>query len=337
MAKNANSSENREAKIKISLVVPVYNEEESIGLFLEAVRRVLVPLNQDYEIVFVNDGSRDNTYEVLLNEANKDSNVKLVNLSRNFGKEAALTAGLEFSAGDVMVPIDVDLQDPPELIPTFVEKWREGFDVVNGLREDRSSDSAVKRQSANYFYRIFNVLSHMELPENVGDFRLLDKKVVEAILAMPERNRFLKGLFAWVGFKTTDVPYTRPPRAAGSTSWNYWKLWNFALDGIFSFSTLPLRIWTYAGVLLAAIGMLYGFFITVQTLIYGVQIPGYASLTVFVLFFSGIQILSLGILGEYVGRIFIEVKQRPQYLVREVYVAREASEVKEVQADKDVS
>ena len=308
----------REGAILISIIVPVYNEQESIALFLEKTLEILLKTGEEFELLFVNDGSSDNTLSVLKQAAVEENSIRIIDLSRNFGKEAALTAGLDLASGDVVIPIDVDLQDPPELILDFVAKWREGYDVVNGVRVDRSTDTALKRNSSKGFYRLFNRLSQTTLPENVGDFRLMDRQVIEAIKRMPERNRFMKGIFAWVGFKTCEIPYVRPQRVAGATSWNYWKLWNFALDGMFGYSTAPLRIWTYAGFLLALLSILYGLFIIVKTIVFGIDVPGYASLISVILFLSGIQIISLGVIGEYIGRIFLEVKKRPVYLIREV-------------------
>ncbi|WP_245418446.1 glycosyltransferase family 2 protein [Cohaesibacter intestini] len=309
---------NRSRTITLSLVVPVFNEEDGIAPFLEAVLPIVEATGQACEILFINDGSRDNTLMALRAASAKDGRVKVIDLSRNFGKEAALSAGLDFASGDVMIPMDVDLQDPPELIPDFIAKWREGFDVVNGVRVDRSQDTTVKRNSAGLFYWLFNKLSPTHLPNNVGDYRLLDRQVVEAIKVMPERNRFLKGIFAWVGFRTTEIPFARPERTVGTTSWNYWKLWNFALDGMLGYSTVPLRVWTYTGFVLALISFLYGAFIIAKTLLFGADVPGYPSLVTIVLFLSGVQMISLGVIGEYVSRIFIEVKERPLYLVREV-------------------
>lgn len=309
---------NRSRTITLSLVVPVFNEEDGIAPFLEAVLPIVEATGQACEILFINDGSRDNTLMALRAASAKDARVKVIDLSRNFGKEAALSAGLDFASGDVMIPMDVDLQDPPELIPDFIAKWREGFDVVNGVRVDRSQDTTVKRNSAGLFYWLFNKLSPTHLPNNVGDYRLLDRQVVEAIKVMPERNRFLKGIFAWVGFRTTEIPFARPERTVGTTSWNYWKLWNFALDGMLGYSTVPLRVWTYTGFVLALISFLYGAFIIAKTLLFGADVPGYPSLVTIVLFLSGVQMISLGVIGEYVSRIFIEVKERPLYLVREV-------------------
>jgi len=300
-------------------VVPVFNEAESVAVCVETTSRILESAKLDFEIVFVNDGSRDDTLPRLIEQAEKDKRIRTVNLSRNFGKELALTAGIDHAIGDVLVPMDVDLQDPPEIIPEFIEKWREGYDVVYGVRSCRKHDGRVKRATAALFYRIFNALSPLQMPDNAGDFRLIDRRVADVIRQMPERNRFMKGLFAWVGFNSVGVPYERPQRATGSTKWSIWGLWNFALDGLFSFSTLPLRVWTYIGAIVALFAFSYGSFIIIRTLILGIVIPGYASLLTVVLFLGGVQLLSIGVLGEYLGRLFIEVKARPLYVVDSTY------------------
>ena len=303
----------------MSLVVPVFDEEDSVALFVQTTRDVLEAAGLEFEIVFVNDGSQDSTIQRLMALSEADNRVKTINLSRNFGKEFALTAGLDHAIGDVLVPMDVDLQDPPELIPKFLEMWREGYDVVYGVRSCRKHDSIAKRTTAALFYRIFNRLSQLQVPYNAGDFRLIDRRVANVIRQMPERNRFMKGLFAWVGFNSIGIPYERPQRSAGSSKWGSWRLWNFALDGIFSFSTLPLRVWAYVGSIVALVSFSYGSFIVIRTLILGVDIPGYASLLTIVLFLGGIQLLSIGVLGEYLGRLFIEVKGRPLYVVESIY------------------
>ena len=303
----------------ISLVVPVFNEEESVAIYVQTTRGVLEAGNLDFEIVFVNDGSRDGTLPRLMELAEEDKRVRIINLSRNFGKEIALTAGIDHAAGDVLVPMDVDLQDPPELIPKFLERWREGYDVVYGVRTSRKYDNLIKRATSGAFYRIFNRLSHLQIPENAGDFRLFDRRVADVIRQIPERNRFMKGLFAWVGFNSVGVPYERPRRAAGNTKWGNWKLWNFALDGLISFSTLPLRVWAYIGGIVAILSFFYGSFIVIRVLTQGIDIPGYASLLTVVLFLGGLQLLSIGVLGEYLGRLFIEVKGRPLYVVASTY------------------
>jgi glycosyltransferase involved in cell wall biosynthesis len=303
----------------VSLVVPVFNEQEVLGIFLERTSPVLEAAGLDYEYVFVNDGSSDQTLPLLITLSGENNRIRVVDLSRNFGKEAALTAGINHARGDVMVPMDVDLQDPPELIPAFVEKWREGYDVVYGVRTSRDEDSWGKRMTAGGFYRVFNRLSPTHIPDNAGDFRLLDHRVVEVLKQLPERNRFMKGLFSWVGFRSAAVPYERPARAAGQTKWNLRKLWNFALDGLVSFTTVPLRVWSYVGVVVSLISFAYALFIITRVLIFGVDSPGYASLLVVVLFLGGIQLISLGIIGEYLGRLFLESKARPIYIVDRVY------------------
>lgn len=309
-----------EKDFTISLVVPVYNEEESISAFIETIDKELAPLKDQLEIVFVNDGSRDKTRDVVEAVIKQDPRVTLINLARNFGKEAAMTAGLAHARGDAIVPMDVDLQDPPSLVLEFVQKWQEGYDTVYGVRVDRNADTAMKRLTAGGFYRFFNAVSTTtKIPENAGDFRLMDRRVVDAINQLPERNRFMKGLFAWAGFKSIGVNYARPERAAGTTKFNYWKLWNFALDGLFSFSSWPLRVWSYVGGLVAGLSFLYMIFIIFKVLITGVDSPGYASLMCVILFLGGMQLLSIGIMGEYIGRMFLEVKQRPVFLIEGVY------------------
>jgi glycosyltransferase involved in cell wall biosynthesis len=243
----------------------------------------------------------------------------VINLSRNFGKEIALTAGLDHAAGQAIIPIDADLQDPPELIGEMIAKWREGYDVVYCTRRSREGETWLKRFTADYFYRIIGHLSQVTIPSNTGDFRLLDRRVVEALKQMPERNRFMKGLFAWVGFKQTALYFDRNPRFRGDTKWNYWKLWNFALDGITSFSLLPLKVWSYVGSIISLLSLLYAIYLVLRTLILGIDLPGYASLMVAILFLGGIQLIGLGVLGEYLGRVYEEVKNRPLYLVRERY------------------
>ncbi|SKA39214.1 Glycosyltransferase involved in cell wall bisynthesis [Enhydrobacter aerosaccus] len=309
----------RPADPLLSLVVPVFNEEESIDIFLEQVVPLLERDRLRFEIVFVNDGSRDETLARLFNSSTRDHRIRIVNLSRNFGKEAALTAGIDHARGDVLIPMDIDLQDPPELIEPFIARWREGYDIVYGVRSARTWDTAAKRLSASWFYRVFNSMSPVRIPENVGDFRLVDRRAIEVLRQLPERNRFMKGLFAWVGFNAVGVPYERPQRAAGSSKFNLWRLWNFALDGVVSFSTVPLRAWFYVGVVIATVAVLYALFIVTRVLIFGIDTPGYASLLIAVLLMGAIQLLSLGIIGEYLGRLFLEVKGRPIYVVEGVY------------------
>ncbi len=299
----------------VSLVVPVLDEEAAIPIFIEAATGCLDAAGLAHEFIFIDDGSSDSTLEVLRAAAAESDRVRCVSLSRNFGKEAALSAGLAHATGDVIVPIDVDLQDPPELVPTFLERWREGYDVVYGVRSERAADTVGKRWTSHGFYKLFNRVAATQIPANAGDFRLLDRRVVDAVLALPERSRFMKGIFTWVGFRQIGVSYERPERATGRSKWNYWKLWNFALDGITGFSSLPLRVWTYVGLVLATLSFIYMAIVITKVLIFGVDAPGYASLMSVVLFLGGVQLLTLGVLGEYISRLFVEVKQRPLYVV----------------------
>ena len=307
--------------VEFTLIIPVKDEEEAIGPCLARVVPVLEALNdpmaKSFEIMFVDDGSTDRTLEVIRQANAKDPRVRAISLSRNFGKEAALSAGLDAARGLAVVPLDVDLQDPPEALPNMIAKWRDGFDVVYGVRDNRESDSLPKRLTADLYYRAHNWLSDDKIPEHAGDFRLLDRKVVDVIRRMPERNRFMKGLFAWAGFKQAAVSYHREERKVGRTKFNYWKLWTLAIDGITSASTLPLRVWSYLGAFVALGALGYAMYIIIRTLAFGSDVPGYASLIVAVLLLGGLQLLSLGVLGEYVGRILTEAKARPLYVVRE--------------------
>ena len=305
----------------LSVIVPVKDEQDAIETFITRVRGVIEalpdPAARSFEILFVDDGSTDATMDRIRAAHAADKRIRAVSLSRNFGKEAALSAGLDHARGEAIVPIDADLQDPPELLGEMLAKWREGFEIVYGVRNNRETDSLPKRLTADLYYRSHNWLSSDKIPEHAGDFRLLDRKVADVIRRMPERTRFMKGLFAWAGFRQASVSYTREPRKIGRSKFNYWKLWTFALDGITSASTVPLRVWSYLGGTVALFAIGYAVFVIVRTLISGVQVPGYASLMVAVLFLGGLQLLSLGILGEYVGRIMIETKNRPLYVVRE--------------------
>ena len=306
-------------QIEISVVVPLYNEEPNIDYLFERLLLVLDGMNISYEIVCVNDGSLDNTLKSLIEYHHRHPGIKVVNLSRNFGKEVALTAGIDYASGAAVIPIDADLQDPPELIEKLVAKWREGYDVVYATRRSRQGESWLKRFTARSFYRTIGWMSPVSIPRDTGDFRLLDRQVVEALKQMPERTRFMKGLFGWVGFKQTSIMFDREPRLNGTTTWNYWRLWNFAIDGITSFSFLPLKVWSYIGLVISLLSFLYASFLVIRTLIFGVDLPGYASLMVTVLFLGGIQLITLGIIGEYLGRVYEEVKGRPLYLVRDCY------------------
>ena len=303
--------------IEISVVAPMFNEVENLDYFFERVTAVLKRLGLSYEIVCVNDGSRDGTLAGLIRHRGGNPAIKIVDLSRNFGKDIALTAGIDHARGAAVVPIDSDLQDPPELIEELVKNWREGFEVVYATRRTRQGEGWFKQASASLFYFIFDKLSDVKMPRNTGDFRLMDRKAVDALMRMTERNRFMKGLFAWVGFKQTAVLYDRQPRHAGTTKWNYWRLWNFALDGITGFSSVPLRVWTYVGMFLSIGSLLYAVFLIIRTFVHGKDVEGYASTMVAILFLGGIQLITLGVLGEYMARIYTEVKGRPLYLVRE--------------------
>lgn len=308
----------------ISLVVPVFNEEEAAPVFIAAVIPELDRVRSDLgegartEIIFVDDGSTDGTLRVLRGLRAPGTTIRLVKLSRNFGKDAALTAGMMYSKGDAVIPMDVDMQDPPELLPQMVAHWREGALIVNAVRRDRSSDDWIKRGSAQIFYTLFNKISSYRLSPDVGDFRLLDRRVIETLNALPEKVRFMKGLFSWVGYNSAEVTYVRPERSAGTTKWKVLALWNFALDGITGASTLPLRVWTYMGSLVALFSFIYMIFLVIRTLLFGVDVPGYASTMAAVLMIGSLNLIALGIIGEYVGRIAIEVRQRPLFVIDEV-------------------
>lgn len=307
----------------LSVIVPVKDEEDAIVPFVARVGAVLDGLRDaqggpiGWEILFIDDGSTDRTMAAILTAHGADPRIGALSLSRNFGKEAALSAGLDNARGAAVIPIDVDMQDPPEVIGAMLDKWRDGHEVVYGVRRNRMTDSLPKRLTADLYYRAHNWLSMDKIPEHAGDFRLLDRKVVEVIKRMPERNRFMKGLFAWSGFSQTAVEYDRAERAVGTTKFNYWKLWQLAVDGITSASTAPLRVWSYLGAIIAVVALVYAVFIGLRTIIYGADVAGYPSLMVAILFMGGVQLLSLGILGEYVGRILVETKKRPIYIIRQ--------------------
>lgn len=305
----------------ISIVCPFYNEGPGVSAFYDAMTAEFAQLPRyAFEVVCVDDGSKDDTLARLIALADSDARFRVVELSRNFGKEAALTAGLDAAHGDAVIPIDADLQDPPALIGRLIAAWEEsGADVVLAKRSDRASDSAAKRFTAAAFYDMHNRVSQVKIPANVGDCRLMTRQVVEALKLLPEKQRFMKGLFAWVGFKSVTIEYTREKRFAGTSKFSGWKLWNFALEGITSFSSWPLRVWTYIGVVGALFTFAYGLFIVLRTLIQGVDVPGYASLLVSILFFGSLQLIGVGVLGEYIGRIYMESKHRPTYLVRKMH------------------
>ncbi|MFO1243458.1 MAG: glycosyltransferase family 2 protein [Rickettsiales bacterium] len=301
----------------LSIIVPMKNESDGLDALFARLRPCLEQITPYYEIICIDDGSSDDTYVRLAAYHQQDSRIRALKLSRNFGKEAAMAAALSHARGKAVVPIDADLQDPPELIAEMVRAWEQGAKVVLATRRSRPGDSWLKRHSAEWFYRLINKFSTISIPENTGDFRLMDQQVVQAVNQMQERTRFAKGLFAWVGFPTTTIHFDREDRAVGTTKWNYWKLWSYALDGILAFSTVPLKIWTYIGAIISLLSFLFALIIVIRTLILGNDVPGYSSLMVTVLFMGGIQLMSLGIIGEYVGRIYRETKRRPLYIIEE--------------------
>jgi glycosyltransferase involved in cell wall biosynthesis len=305
--------------VEISVIVPLHNEEPNVDYLFEQLTTVLQGLHLSYEIICVDDGSTDNTLKCLIEQRTHNTAIKILSLSRNFGKEIALSAGIDYATGNAIIPFDADLQDPPELIESLIAKWREGYDVVHATRRSRQGEAWFKRFTASTFYQVIGRVSTVPIPRDTGDFRLLDRRVVEVLKQMPERTRFMKGLFAWVGFKNTAIFYDRAERYRGRTKWNYWRLWNLAVDGITSFSSVPLKVWSYLGLVLSVFAFLYASFLIVRTLIWGVDVPGYASLMVVILFLGGVQLITLGIIGEYLGRVYEEVKRRPLYLVRDAY------------------
>ena len=305
---------------KISILIPIFNEESSIKPFYASLSNELKKIKKiSFEILFVDDGSIDNSVGQVKKIMGKDKRIKLIELSRNFGKESALTAGIDFASGNALIPIDVDLQDPPELIKKMIEKWENGFEVILAKRSDRSSDTKFKRKTANWFYSTFNFVSKTKIPQDVGDFRLIDRSVVDALKKLPESERFMKGLFAWVGFKTTSISYVRNTRKEGETKFRLWGLINLATDGITNFSTMPLKIWSYIGITISLLSLGYGSTIAFKTIVFGTDVPGYSSIFFAITFLGGIQLIGLGILGEYISRTFIESKRRPSYIVRKIY------------------
>jgi polyisoprenyl-phosphate glycosyltransferase len=313
------------ARDLISIVVPVYNEADGIAEFHSRLSVVRIKLAERSEVIYVNDGSCDKTFVILRSLRERDPSVSIVNLSRNFGKEIALTAGLDHSDGDAIILIDADLQDPPELIPILIKRWREtNADVVFARRTSRTGESWLKKATAHSFYRIINALSVQTVPVDTGDFRLLSRRAADAVKICREQHRFMKGLFAWIGYRQVAVPYERDKRFAGDTKWNYWRLWNLSLEGITSFTTAPLRVATYTGLFTAVLAVLYGIYITGRTILFGNPVAGYPSLLVIMLFLGGVQLLSLGIIGEYLGRVFNETKKRPLYFIDTILPGRPA-------------
>lgn len=304
-----------ERRETLSVVVPAYNEEEVLESFHRRISAVLDTVDMDAEIVYVNDGSKDRTLQVMRQLQQIDQRVAIVDLSRNFGKEIALTAGLDHAHGEAVIVIDADLQDPPELIPNLIETWKNGFDVVYAKRLSREGEGWFKKTTAHMFYRVMQSTGRVKIPEDTGDFRLLSRRAVQALLQLREQHRFMKGLFTWVGFPQTAVPYNRDSRHAGETKWNYWQLWNLAVEGITSFTTAPLRLATYIGLCTAIGAFFFGLRVIFKTIVYGNEVAGYPSLLVVVLFLGGVQLMAIGVMGEYLGRIFNETKHRPLYFL----------------------
>ncbi|HTR56508.1 MAG TPA: glycosyltransferase family 2 protein [Kofleriaceae bacterium] len=300
----------------LSIVAPAYNEERNLPAFLAAIVPVLEGVGEPFEIIFVDDGSRDGTLGMLAAAASQDARIKVVSLARNFGKDVALSAGIQHASGRAVIPIDCDLQHPVDLIPQFVAKWREGFDMVIGVRTRRDEEGKLRRTAARYYYKLLRAMTPVEIPPNAGDYRLIDRKIVDVIVKMPERHRFMKGIFAWPGFRTASIDFQAAPRPSATRStWSFFKLWRFALDGMFSFTTAPLKLWTYIGAASAFGAFVYLVITLVQKIIFGIAAPGYASLLIVMLFCTGMLLVSNGIQGEYIARIFEEVKGRPLYVV----------------------
>ena len=311
----------------VSIVVPVYDEAPVLGEFHARMCEVMDATDCTYEIIYIDDGSTDDSGAALQRIRDDDDKVAIIELSRNFGKEVALSAGLDHARGDAIIIIDSDLQDPPELVHTFLREWRSGYDVVYGKRVDRRGESRMKILTAKWFYRTLNYLSDVEIPEDVGDFRLLSRRAVDALVSLPERHRYMKGLYAWIGFPQKSIPYVRQPREAGRTKWSYWRLWNFALEGITSFSDVPLKMATYIGVVTSGVAIIYGLFLLIRTLIWGNPVPGYPSLIIVMLFLGGVQLICLGIIGEYLARTYQESKSRTLYFVKGYHPASSSGRV----------
>ncbi|VAX10265.1 Glycosyl transferase, family 2 [hydrothermal vent metagenome] len=299
----------------ISVVVPVYNEMDVLPEFHLRITTVLDGLPMKSEVVYVNDGSKDDSLSIINGFYEEDVRVAIVDLSRNFGKEIAMTAGIHKAQGDAVVVIDADLQDPPELIPKLIDEWQKGYDVIYAKRARRDGESAFKKLSAHLFYRLMRSIGKIKIPEDTGDYRLLSRRAVDALNTLTEHHRFMKGLFTWIGYRQKAVIYERDARFAGKSKWNYWHLWNFAIEGITSYSSAPLKLASYLGLLTALGAFGFGIFIIIRTLIYGDPVQGYPSMIVIILFLGGVQLMSIGVLGEYIGRIFTETKQRPLYFL----------------------
>jgi polyisoprenyl-phosphate glycosyltransferase len=316
--KDAQIDDNRKDKnTLISIIVPVYNEEKVIPIFHVRIENVLETIPEKSEIIYVNDGSTDNSLKIIKSFKTKNKYVAIVDLSRNFGKEIALTAGIDHAKGDTVIVIDADLQDPPELIPELLKYRKEGYDVVYAKRVSRLGEGVIKRGTAHVFYRVMNTLSKVKVPEDTGDFRAMSRRAVDSLKELREHHRFMKGLFSWIGYQQKGIPFKRDARYAGKTKWNYWKLWNFALEGITSFTTAPLLTASYLGIITSLTAFIYAVYIVYKTLVYGDPVRGYPSLMVVILFLGGIQLLSIGVIGEYIGRIFNETKRRPLYILKD--------------------
>ena len=306
----------------ISIVVPVYNEMEVLPEFHARISGVLDQLSLGAEVIYVNDGSDDDSLSLLNEIYEQDARVAILDLSRNFGKEIAMTAGLHKAQGDAVIVIDADLQDPPELIPRLIDEWQKGYDVIYAKRARREGESAFKKLTAHLFYRLMRSIGQIKIPEDTGDYRLLSRRAVDALNTLSEQHRFMKGLFTWIGYRQKAVIYERDPRHAGESKWNYWHLWNFAIEGITSYSSAPLKLASYLGLLTALGAFSYGIFIIIRTMLYGDPVQGYPSMIVIILFLGGVQLMSIGVLGEYVGRIFTETKRRPLYFINKFSLAR---------------
>lgn len=304
----------------ISLLIPAYNEEQVLEhLFPRLNALAQSQKGYNFEFLFINDGSKDKTLEIIKDYAEKDGRVSYINLSRNFGKEIGMIAGLDHAKGDAVVIIDADLQDPPELIPEMISLWEEGYDDVYAKRRSREGESWLKKFTSKQYYRLLQRVTHVPIQEDTGDFRLLDRRVVEALKVFRESQRNTKALFSWVGFHKKEILYDRDPRAAGETKWNYLKLIELALDGITSFTTAPLRFSTYTGIIVSVLTFIYLVFLIIRTIFFGTDLAGYPSMMAVILFLGGVQLISLGIIGEYVGRIFNETKRRPLYVIEEYH------------------
>lgn len=313
----ANTEASRLPQWKLTVIVPVFNEERVLPMFHERLKRTFTQLQETWEVIYIDDGSTDDSYEILQKLQSTNPNVGLARFTRNFGKEEAMTAGLRLATGDAIVVIDSDLQDPPELIPLMIDAWRDGADIVNMRRRRRHGESWLKKVTAHLFYRLINRLSEVPVAEDVGDFRLLSRRAVDALNLLEERNRFMKGLFAWIGYRKVTIDYDRDARAAGETKWRYWRLWNFALEGITGFTIAPLKIATYIGSICAGATIIYAIYFLFKTMVVGEEVKGFPTLIVTVLILGGLQLMAVGIIGEYLGRLFIESKRRPLYLMEE--------------------